>query len=129
MNTYAIDFETEYSKTLSIPIQGVYRYIREADIYMVSIVGPDIEWVGHPQECPHWDALVGAHLIAHNMSFDGAILNHLMERGQIPQGVGSGAWIAPRTWPSTSRDRGTSPERANNSSGITTRSISRCAHT
>lgn len=90
MKTYAIDFETEYSKELSITIQGTHRYIRMADIYMVSIVGPGIEWVGHPQECPHWDALVGQHLVAHNMSFDGAIINYMIERDQIPAGVGSG---------------------------------------
>jgi len=51
-NTYAIDFETFYSKDVSISLQGVHHYLRhpDQDIYLVSISGTDgTRYTGHPK--------------------------------------------------------------------------------
>ena len=43
MSTYAIDFETFYSKEFSVTDLGYYHYVNHPsfDAYMVSIVGDD----------------------------------------------------------------------------------------
>lgn len=89
MKSFAIDFETYYDKLVNISTLGSHHYVRASDVYMVSIANDEFQWVGHPEEAP-WDKLRGAHLVAHNMSFDGTVLKFLQERGLVPADVGAG---------------------------------------
>lgn len=84
MNTYAIDFETYYDKEISIKTMGQWHYLRHdmSDIYMVSIFGPGVDYVGNPQKAP-WDKINGHRWIAHNYSFDGAVIERLRETGEF----------------------------------------------
>lgn len=84
MNTYAIDFETYYDKNISITTLGQWHYLRhpESDIYMVSIYGPDVNYVGSPKKAP-WSKIDGHRWIAHNYSFDGAVIDRLREAGEF----------------------------------------------
>jgi len=82
VDTYAIDFETTYSSDNNIGQLGQWHYLRnpETDVYMVSIVGPGVSFVGAPKDAP-WDAINGHRWVAHNYSFDGAVMEVLAERG------------------------------------------------
>jgi hypothetical protein len=82
MNTYAIDFETYYDKETSITTLGTWHYLRheKADIYMVAIKGPGVEYVGHPKNAP-WDKIDGHRWVAHNYAFDGSCIERLHELG------------------------------------------------
>lgn len=84
MNTYAIDFETYYDKETSITTLGQWHYLRcpASDIYMVSIQGPGLDFVGPPVLAP-WDKIEGGQVVAHNYSFDGAVMEKLRETGVI----------------------------------------------
>lgn len=79
---YAIDFETTYSSDVNIDAFGQWGYLRhpETDIYLVSIVGPNVRYCGRPENAP-WDKLDGQHWVAHNFAFDGAVMEVLRERG------------------------------------------------
>lgn len=71
---YAIDFETYYEPGLGIKDLGVGGYVNHPkfDAYMVSLVGPGIEFVGNPKDAP-WDQLPRSgkfDFVAHNMGFD-----------------------------------------------------------
>ena len=57
----------------------------DSDVYMVSVVNDEFQWVGHPEDF-NWDLLRGKHIVAHNMSFDGTVLKFLQERGLVPSG-------------------------------------------
>lgn len=82
METYAIDFETTYSSSNSISHSGQWHYLRnaETDVYLVSIVGPGISFVGSPKDAP-WERINGKRWVAHNYSFDGSVMELLRERG------------------------------------------------
>lgn len=80
MKTFCCDFETEYSKEVSITTMGVARYVRETDIYLVSIYGDGFCWVGEPRNAP-WEILRGQQVIAHNAAFDMAVVGELKRRG------------------------------------------------
>lgn len=84
MKTYAIDFETYYDKDISITTLGQWHYLRheKSDIYMVSIQGPDVDYVGSPKKAP-WNKIDGHRWIAHNYSFDGAVIERLREAGEF----------------------------------------------
>lgn len=77
---YAIDFETTYSKALSVTTHGPVAYAQHAltDIYLVSIVGSDgSEYVGPPAEV-EWEDYVNADCwVSHNRSFDAAVFDAL----------------------------------------------------
>lgn len=83
---YAIDFETFYSKTVGIGIQGIYHYLTdpEFDAYLVSIVGTDgLEFVGHPKDVD-WDAIAKADVwVSHNAAFDQPVYEFLQQTGKI----------------------------------------------
>lgn len=81
----AIDFESFYAKGCDIGTLGAYHYLRhpKVEVYLVSVVTDDFEWVGHPKDFD-WARLDGAFLVAHNLSFDGLVLAHLIERGIVP---------------------------------------------
>ena len=78
----AIDFETTYSSDVNIDALGQWHYLRHpsTDIYLVSVVGDGISYVGRPENAP-WDKIQGEHWVAHNYSFDGAVMEVLRERG------------------------------------------------
>lgn len=84
MNTYAIDFETYYDKENSITTLGQWHYLRSpaSDIYMVAIHGPDVDYVGCPKKAP-WSKIDGHKWVAHNYSFDGAVIERLREQGCV----------------------------------------------
>jgi len=91
MNTYAIDFETYYDKETSITTLGQWHYLRspDSDIYMVAIRGPDVDYVGCPKKAP-WTKIDGHKWVAHNYSFDGAVIERLREQGCVQSSPG--AW-------------------------------------
>jgi len=84
METYALDFETYYDKETSITTLGQWHYLRSpaSDIYMVAIQGPDIDYVGCPKKAP-WAKIGGHKWVAHNYSFDGAVIERLREQGCV----------------------------------------------
>ena len=84
MNTYAIDFETYYDKETSITTLGQWHYLRSpaSDIYLVAIHGPDVDYVGCPKKAP-WAKIDGHKWVAHNYSFDGAVIERLREQGCV----------------------------------------------
>lgn len=66
----AVDFESFYSKELSISIQGVDLYVRTTEIYLVAIVTDDgHRYVGHPRDF-NWGSLRGRRIWSHNAAFD-----------------------------------------------------------
>lgn len=82
--TVAIDFETTYSDTRDIRKLGSKSYLAhpETDIYMVSMFGEGVEWVGHPKDAP-WELLEGREWISHNRSFDQQVWQELRRRGML----------------------------------------------
>ena len=87
----AIDFETEYLTTnsdLSVTVMGNRNYanaLTATQIYMLSGYNQKIGKVaGPPSEFPWSKDMV---LIAHNMSFDWAILKRTVELGMAPEWV------------------------------------------
>ncbi len=81
-NAVAIDFETTYTDTRDIKKLGSKAYLRhpETDIYLVSLVGEGVEWVGHPKDAP-WHLLEGREWVSHNRSFDKQVWQELKHRG------------------------------------------------
>lgn len=73
-DTYVVDFETYYDDEVSITKQGYTRYICETEAYMVSVVGAELHWVGHPDDFD-WRILEGKVLAAHNAAFDMHIID------------------------------------------------------
>lgn len=95
MDTYSIDFETTYSKKVSIHELGTYAYLRHpwCEIYMVSVYpcglpkGRVVQpWALRP-EAVDWSSLGGhgSRWVAHNASFDEAVALRLVELGVIPE--------------------------------------------
>lgn len=95
-HTYAIDFETFYSKEVSINEQGVYHYLRhpEQDIYLVSIAGTDgTRYVGHPKDAPWATVRAGEPTwLSHNTGFDLPVFMRLQELGHAPEHLKLKAW-------------------------------------
>ena len=81
----AIDFETFYSRTHTIGVWGPWGYAQhpDTDVYMVSVVGEGIEFVGHPSAFD-WSRLNGKHLVSHNAGFDMTVAHAAVDRGLIP---------------------------------------------
>jgi DNA polymerase I-like protein with 3'-5' exonuclease and polymerase domains len=81
----AIDFESTYSKDLSVTVQGVWHYARETDIYMVSMYSDcGMAYVGSPANAP-WSLVKGANWVMHNAAFDLSLVEALLERKVIPK--------------------------------------------
>lgn len=78
---YAVDFETYYDDEVSIKTLGGYMYLQhpDTDIYMVSIYGPDIDYVGPPEKAP-WSAIAGKLWVSHNAAFDALVFQRLLEK-------------------------------------------------
>jgi DNA polymerase I-like protein with 3'-5' exonuclease and polymerase domains len=84
MPTYAIDFESFYSKECTVGDMGAWHYARATDIYLVSIVGDDgLRYVGHPKSAP-WVFVNGATWVMHNAAFDLTLLGALIEAEVVP---------------------------------------------
>ena len=81
----AIDFESFYAKDCDIGSLGAYHYLShpKVDVYLVSVVTDEFEWVGNPKDFD-WARLDGAFIVAHNLAWDGLVLAHLIERGVVP---------------------------------------------
>lgn len=77
----AVDFETHYDANRDIRSMGVIPYLRhpETDIYMVSLYGNGVEYVGPPETAP-WDRIADRPWISHNASFDRAVYDELRRR-------------------------------------------------
>ena len=90
MLTYAIDFETFYSKQVSVTTLGMDAYLAHplCDIYMVGIYSQEGEYayVGPPAQAD-WVRLNGQHLVAHNSAFDKACFDRLQREGVIPADI------------------------------------------
>lgn len=86
MKSIAIDFETSYTKDRSIGTHGTLGYLAhpDTDIFTVAIVGEDIQYVGPPADAP-WDLVRGQRVIAHNYSFEWAVLRECERRGIIKE--------------------------------------------
>jgi len=87
----AVDFETTYCTPkkaeklgitpCSVSELGIMAYMAHPDFeaYLVAIVGPNIRYVGHPDEFD-WSKLNGKHLIAHNAGFDQPIADGFLAK-------------------------------------------------
>ena len=86
MKTFAVDYETSYTKDRSIGTHGTLGYLAhpDTDIFMVAIVGEDLQYVGPPEDAP-WDLVRGQRVIAHNYSFEWAVIRECERRGIIKE--------------------------------------------
>jgi hypothetical protein len=87
--TVAVDFETFYDSKAKYSLRNMtpHAYVNDPrfDPYLVSIVSElGEEFVGRPEEF-HWGSLDGALLPGHNATFDGMVLNRLIELGRVPE--------------------------------------------
>jgi DNA polymerase I-like protein with 3'-5' exonuclease and polymerase domains len=83
MNTYAIDFESSFSKDHSTEIHGTLNYLSHpaTDLYLMSVAGDDgFRWSGRPEDF-NWHLFRNARVIAHNASFDLGIYDAWGRRG------------------------------------------------
>lgn len=93
MNTYAIDFETTYTKDRDIKTLGVVGYVShpDTDAYLVSIHGEDVSYAGPLEQAP-WRQIDGHHWLSHNAGFDIPVFLESQKRGKIPADVFPGEW-------------------------------------
>jgi hypothetical protein len=79
MKTYAIDFETYYDKECTVASLGAVKYVHHPrfEALLVSIYSDDLEYVGRVEEAP-WDKIDGHVWIAHNASFEAAIVHYYL---------------------------------------------------
>ena len=89
----AVDFETYYDKHLNLARYGMKEYARKAEAYLVSIVTPEGQYVGHPSKAP-WHELNGKTVVSHNAAFDRGVFFALQEKGLAPE-------IFPNSWECT----------------------------
>jgi hypothetical protein len=81
---YAVDFESYYDDEVSIKTLGGYMYLQhpQCDIYLVSIYGPDVDYVGSPDKAP-WGKIAGHLWVSHNRAFDQLVYERLIELGTV----------------------------------------------
>lgn len=84
--TYAIDFESYYDKDYSLSDLSYSQYVTHPkfDPYLIAVWGPDIQFVGPPDEFKEWDKLDGADWIMHNAHFDATVMERCKVLGIIP---------------------------------------------
>lgn len=96
MNCYAVDFETYYEAGYGIEDVGMWHYIHDKrfDPYLVSIYGPDVDYVGHPKDAP-WDKISNHDWVSHNNAFDQQVYTKFMETwdGNDHQTIGPREWF------------------------------------
>lgn len=87
---FGIDFETFYSKDVSVTTQGLYHYLHDpaCEIYMVAVYSKegDYSYVGEPSGMD-WSRLHGQICVAHNARFDRACFQRLQELGVIQPNI------------------------------------------
>jgi len=90
---YSVDFETFYSKQISVTTLGTKRYLEhpETDIYMVSMWGPGVEYAGSLEDAP-WEKIQGHLWVAHNARFDMNVFRQAQEKGQVPKDITPSKW-------------------------------------
>lgn len=88
MKPIAFDTECYYDDEVSVKPLGAWMYARhpKADHYMLTVADETERWSGRP-ETFNWETLRGRLLVAHNSSYDSAILGALVEQGKAP------AWV------------------------------------
>lgn len=93
MPTAAIDFETTYTSIRDIKTLGVAAYVEhpDTDIYLVSVFGPGVEYVGRPENAP-WALIDGWHWVSHNAAFDAYVFMELKRRALIGPDLGPSEW-------------------------------------
>ena len=67
---YAFDSEAFFDDTLTVRRQGNFNYISATHVYLLSVVGNGISWVGDPLDFD-FSRLSSGRLWAHNAAFDG----------------------------------------------------------
>jgi DNA polymerase I-like protein with 3'-5' exonuclease and polymerase domains len=82
----AVDFETSWTKDRSIGTHGTFNYLSHPDtkIFMVAIYGEGLSYVGDPEGAP-WDEVRGNLVVAHNYTFEHAVLRECERRGIIKE--------------------------------------------
>lgn len=81
----AIDFESFYSKEITVADMGAWHYAKATDIYMVSMYSDyGLAYVGSPAKAP-WLDVGGVNWIMHNAAFDLTLFECLKEKGIIPK--------------------------------------------
>lgn len=80
----AIDGETYYDSDYSVSDASYWHYVNDErfDCYLVSVVGPDFEFVGHPKDFD-WSRIDGMTWVSHNKPFEQAWFTRLCELGII----------------------------------------------
>lgn len=84
----AFDFETLYDSKSGYSLKKMhpYDYVRHPrfDPYLVALESHDGQrYVGSPLAFD-WGSVAGALLVAHNVGFDGMVLDRLVELGRVP---------------------------------------------
>ena len=99
--TYAVDFETNYKKTgdWSIGYGGTQVYLNHEffDPYLVSIVGPGIEYVGPVTEAP-FEKIDGKEWVSHNNDFDQQVYMYCLEKQLVRSSTGAAIRPGPKEW-------------------------------
>jgi hypothetical protein len=94
MKPVCIDYETYYDKQgCSVVDLGEHNYCRHPkfDAYLVSVVGEDLDFVGHPKDF-NWDSIRGREIVAHNARFDQAVAEACAEKGVMPDHIAKARW-------------------------------------
>lgn len=89
----AVDFESFYSAKHNVETLGLAGYLQhpETDIYLVSIVTDEFEYVGPLSDAP-WHLIDGGHWYSHNAAFDAAAFIEAKRRGLIPEDIAPAEW-------------------------------------
>lgn len=83
-----IDFESYYDDVCTVKTLGNYAYFHHPrqDVYLVTIFGRGVDFVGHPTEAP-WEKVHGRRWVKHNAGFDWAGVDYLKEINVIPKHI------------------------------------------
>jgi DNA polymerase I-like protein with 3'-5' exonuclease and polymerase domains len=85
--TFALDFETFYSKDVSVTTLGPRGYFShpEFDAYLVTVVGDNgYKYAGDPRKFD-WHVLKDNIVVCHNAQFDIALYHYGVEQGWYPE--------------------------------------------
>lgn len=88
----AVDFETYYARTHTVSDYGPWAYAHhpDTDIYMVSVRGEGMDYVGDAAAF-NWASLAGKDLVSHNAAFDATVYQAGVTRKMFPA-------FTPRSW-------------------------------
>lgn len=85
MDTFAVDFETEFGPGNTLRETTATRYVMDPRLscYLVAVEGPGVSYVGDPAGAP-WAAIAGHTWVSHNASFDAQVWGRLRHLGAVP---------------------------------------------